>query len=235
MPSQSLSIDGRVLVTKLPLRLIQVSLDTYCISARFRVRGLAPAIVLLFLPILGCARRSPDLPAEGAVQTSATPFQGPGADAIETSEQGFSAGDAQGSEPPFQNDQTIPAGSLLSVRLKDPLVAGSGSKDPFEAVLDEPVVVAGNTLIPRDAIVSGEIESAHVLKGKSGRGYVCLTLNSVQLDGLSVPIQTASLFARQPSRDNANSDTIRLERGRRLTFRLKEQVFLRSNVSKSGQ
>jgi hypothetical protein len=101
--------------------------------------------------------------------------------------------------------------------------------------LEEPVVVAGNTLIPRDALVSGEIESAHVLKSKSDRGYVCLTLNSVHLEGVSVPIQTASLFARQPSGADAKSDTIRLETGRRLTFRLKEQVFLRSNASKSGQ
>ena len=138
-------------------------------------------------------------------------------------------------EPPFQNAEIIPAGSLLTVKLKVPLVAGSGSKDAFQAVLDEPVVVAGNTLIPRDALVSGEIESAHVLKSKSARGYVCLTLNSVKLDGLPVPIQTASLFARQPSGADANSGTIRLETGRRLTFRLKEQVFLHSNSSKGSQ
>ena len=234
MPSQSLFIDGRVLVTKLPLRL-QVSFDTYRASAGFRFRGVAPAIVLLFVPVLGCARRDPHLPAEGAVQSSATPFQDPNSDASEISDQGFSAGDARGTEPPFQNAEIIPAGSFLTVKLTVPLVAGSGSRNPFDAVLDEPVVVAGNTLIPRDAPVSGEIVSAHVLKSKSDRGYVCLTLNSVKLDGALVPIQTASLFARQPSSADANSDRIRLETGRRLTFRLKEQVFLPSSTSKVGQ
>lgn len=203
-------------------------------STGFRFRVLTPAILILFLP-LGCARRDPHLPAEGAVQSSATPFQDPNPDATETGDQGFSAGDSRGTEPPFQNAEIVPAGSLLTVRLRVPLVAGSGSKDPFEAVLDEPIVVGGNTLIPRDALVSGEIESAHVLKSKSDRGYVCLTLNSVKLDGLPVPIQTASLFARQPLGVDANSDTIRLETGRRLTFRLKERVFLRSSPSKNSQ
>lgn len=235
MPSQSLLIDGRVLVTNLPLRLSRVSIEAYRIRARFRFRGLTPAVALLLLVVLGCARRGPRLPAEGAVQSSATPFQDPNADASETGELGFSGGEAQGAEPPFQNAEIVPAGSLLTVRLRVPLVAGSGTKDPFEAVLDEPIVVAGSTLIPRDALVSGEIVSAHLLKSKSDRGYVCLTLNSVKLDGLPVPIQTASLFARQPLGAAANSGTIRLETGRRLTFRLKEQVFLRPNPSRSSQ
>jgi hypothetical protein len=169
------------------------------------------------------------------VQGSATPFQDTGGDATETSEPGFLAGDAHVTGPPFQNAEIVPAGSFLTVRLKVPLLAGSGLKDSFEAILDEPVVVEGNTLIPRDTIVSGEIESAHVLKSKPERGYLRLTLNSMQLDGMSVPIQTASLFARQPSGPDTNSLTIRLEKGRRLTFRLKEQVFLRPSISKSSQ
>jgi hypothetical protein len=204
-------------------------------SARFRLRKLTPAIMLLPLLTAGCARRSPNLPAEGTVQSTATPFQGQSADATEIREPGFSADDAQGAGLPFQNAGIIPAGSFLTVRLKVPLVAGSGLRDSFEAVLEDPVIVDGNTVIPQETIVSGEIESAHVLKSKPDRGYVRLKLNSMQLDGMSVPIQTASLFARQPSGPDTNSLTIRLESGRRLTFRLKEQVFLHSSISKSNQ
>jgi len=54
----------------------------------------------------------------------------------------------------------------------------------------------------------------------------------VQVDGVSVRIQTASLFVRQPTSAVADSVPIGLEKGRRLTFRLKEQVFLHSNPSK---
>jgi hypothetical protein len=114
-------------------------------------------------------------------------------------------------------------------------VAGSGFKESFEALLDEPLIVDGNILIRRDAIVAGEIESAHVSRTGPDRGYVRLTLNSVEVDGTSVPIHTASLFARQLSTSPRDSVTIRLEKGRRLTFRMKEQIFLPPNISKSGQ
>jgi len=121
----------------------------------------------------------------------------------------------------------------VTVRLKVPLLAGSGYRESFEAVLDEPVVVEGNTLIPRDAIISGRIESTHTSRVTPDRGYVRLTLDSVQVDGLDVPIQTASLFARSLPTADADSDTIRLEKGRRMTFRLKEPVFLQLSSSKN--
>lgn len=204
-------------------------------SAHCRSRILTSVMLLVLLLISGCARRSPDLPAEGALQSSPTPLQGQATTATESSEAGFSAGVARGTGPPFQNSDSIPAGSLLTVRLKGPLVAVSGSNGSFEAFLDEPVPVDGNILIPRDAIVSGEIESAHVSNSKPDRRYVRLALTSVQVDGVAVPIQTASLFARQLSAGNADSTAIRLESGRRLTFRLKEQVFFRPNAAKLAQ
>lgn len=190
--------------------------------------------MLLVLALsFGCARRAPDVPAEGTIEGRQTPFQSQGA--TDTDEQGFSTVDTHGAGLPFQNSDVIPAGSLLSVRLKVPLVAVSGSTEAFEAALDGPLLVDGNVLIPGDAVVSGEIESTHVSKAKPDRGYVRLTLDSVQVDGVPVPIQTASLFARQVSGANADPVAIRLERGRRLTFRLKEKVFLHPNVSRSSQ
>ena len=199
-----------------------------------RSRGAVPALLLILLPAFGCSRRTPNLPTEGATQSNPPPFQSQPAPPAEI-RQGFSLTGSQGKGSPFQKSDLIPAGALLTVRLRVPLVAGSGFKESFEALLDEPVMVDGNILISRDAIVRGEIESAHVSKTSPDRGYVRLTLSSVQVDGVSVPIQTASLFARQLSTAPANSVTIRLEKGRRLTFRLKEQIFLPPNVSKNSQ
>ena len=82
---------------------------------------------------------------------------------------------------------------------------------------------------------AGEIESAHVSKTAPDRGYVRLTLTSVEVDGASVPIQTAGLFARQLPSAARDAVTIRLEKGRRLTFRLREHILLHPNVSKGGQ
>jgi hypothetical protein len=174
------------------------------------------------------------LPGENATQGSATPFQGqPATDIAATSQ--ASAGE-QDASLPFQSTDVVPAGTLLTVRLKASLDAVSGSKTPFEALLDEPVTVEGNALIPRDAVLSGEMESAPLSKTHPDRGYLRLTLTSLRVDKTSVPILSASLYVRRQSSDaRAESVTIRLEKGRRLTFRLKEQVFLHPNVSKTGQ
>lgn len=189
-------------------------------------RALVPTTLLILLTV-GCSRRTPNLPSESPAPTSTTSFQSSGL-------QGASE-DVPGTGPPFQNSPLLPAGALVTVRLKVPLIADSGSRDSFEAVLDEPVVVEGNTLIPRDAIVSGRIESAHTSRVTPDRGFVRLTLDSVQVDGLDVPIQTASLFARSLPRADSDSDTIRLEKGRRMTFRLKDPVFLQLSSSKTSQ
>ena len=179
----------------------------------------------------GCSRPTPDLTTEEARQSSPTPFQTQTASAVENDPQASSFPDRI-TDPPFQNPEMVPAGSLVIVRLKAPLAIANGSMESFEAVLDEPVVVDGNALIPRDAVVSGEIESAHIAEIKPDRGYVRLTLTSVQLDGSSVPIQTASLFVRRPWANPASPQVFRLDQGRRLTFRLKDQVFLHPSLSK---
>ena len=195
-------------------------------------RALTPTILLTLLTV-GCSRRSPNVPSEGATQGTPTPFQSQQSIAADSDLHGFVPGDALG--PPFQNSQVLPAGALVTVRLNVPLVAGSGSTESFEAVLDEPVVFEGNIMIPRDAIVSGRIESTHRSRATPDRGYVRLTLASVQVDGFDVPLQTASLFARPLPTADADSDTVRLEKGRRMTFRLKDPVFLQLSSSKNSQ
>ena len=188
----------------------------------------------MLLPAFGCSRPTPNLPTEGATQGNRAPFQSQPTPSPET-RHGFSLTDSQGTGSPLQKSDLIPAGALLTVRLRVPLVAGGGFNESFVALLDEPIIVDGNILIRREAIVSGEIESAHVSKTRPDRGYVRLTLNSLEVDGASVPIKTASLFASQLSPGPRHSMTIRLEKGRRLTFRLKEPISLHPNISKSGQ
>ncbi len=138
---------------------------------------------------------------------------------------------------PFQDSQNLPVGTLLTVRLKDPVSADeSGSGSTFEAVVDKPVVVDGNMLVPRGASVAGRVESARASAVERSRGYVRLTLDEIAIAGHDLPIQTSSLFAR------ANADgqqslagthltsvsTIHLEKGRQLTFRLTEPVYVAS-------
>ncbi len=135
---------------------------------------------------------------------------------------------------PFEDSQNLPVGTLLTVRLKDPVSADdSGPGSTFEAVVDKPIVVEGNTLVPRGAGVAGRVESARASALEHSRGYVRLTLDEIAIAGRDLPIQTSSLFARANA-DGLNPagafptsvSTVHLEKGRQLTFRLTEPVYV---------
>lgn len=115
--------------------------------------------------------------------------------------------------------QDLPAGTLLTVRLKAPLYASNPSRnDFFEAVVEQGVAVQGQTIIPKGATALGRVESAQTSKIRPNRGYLRLVLQSVELGGRRVPVQTTSLFAHQAPLGNAAIAAIHLDKGRRLTF-----------------
>lgn len=136
--------------------------------------------------------------------------------------QGAKGLDSQNADPP-----NLPAGTLLTVRIKDPITSESpGPNGTFEAIVDQPIIIEGNKLIPLGATVYGLVESARASNLERSRGFVRLTLESIQLAGSTVPVQTSSLFVRghaRPMRE-PQSAIVRLEKGRRLIFRLTEPV-----------
>ena len=137
---------------------------------------------------------------------------------------------------PFKTSspQGVPAGTLLTVRLQSSLSSARTATDgTFSAVLDAPIIVEDITVVPRGAPVKGRVESARASEAKRNSGYVRLTLDSMNIDGREVPLQTSSLFARGNALEIADPAgpgsgyskyagprTIRLKKGRRLTFRL---------------
>jgi len=139
---------------------------------------------------------------------------------------------------PFQDPQNLPAGTLLTVRLKNPISAENPDANAsFEAVVDQSVVIEGNKLVPLGTMVSGRVESARASNLKRDNGYVRLTLDSIHLAGLKLPVQTSSLFVRgkagrtqtpqsQVPSGQDSATVIRLEKGRRLVFRLTEPVYV---------
>ncbi len=135
---------------------------------------------------------------------------------------------------PFQ-DENLPPGTLVTVSLKGPISAGSASMhNTFDAVVDEPVVIGGNTVIARGTIVSGRVQSVRTSKVEPYRGYICLALASIHVGGIEVPVQTADLYARQSLTTSKSSSVIRLEKGRRLTFRLTEPAYVSSQRAQSA-
>ena len=203
-------------------------------------------MLLALLWTVGCERPTAVQTADAApAEQHPVPFHA-APDASDATSDGSQSSQAnRETELPFQDAKNLPAGTLLTVRLRSPISAeNSGAKGTFEAVIDEPVVVEGNKLIPRGASVAGRVESAQTSNLRHNRGYVRLALDSIHFAGANLSVQTSSLFVKgsasagldvqgrvEDSRGDVPSNqppagVIRLEKGRRLTFRLTEPVYV---------
>ena len=146
------------------------------------------SLVLLFMSCLtGCSRHIA-VPASGASSDHGQlPFDHP------TDGNGISPTSAFAFE-------SIPARTEITVRLRIPLSsADSRIGSSFEAVVDEPLVQAGKTVLPRGCGVTGRVVAAKASAGPHDPGYLRLTLASIAMNGKSVPLQTSSIFAKGPS------------------------------------
>lgn len=191
-------------------------------------RGVLFSALSLALLTGGCSHPVAVPGDNGAAQPAAqaTPFQ-QGRTKPDDGDEEATASDGKAAPVPFHDRKNLPAGTLISVRLKAPIsVEDAQASDPFQAVVVDPVVVEGDTLIPSGTLVSGRVESARISKLRHNRGYVRLALASVHMAGLDVPVQTASLFARQSPLIGDSPSSIGLEKGRRLTFSLTEPAYL---------
>jgi len=99
----------------------------------------------------------------------------------------------------------VPAGTALMVRLQNTISSASArSGESFEAVVDDPVVVDGQTVVPRGAAVVGKVTMAR----HSGRlhhpGELGLTLVSVDVGGKALPLETSRVYAKGASHKKRN-------------------------------
>jgi hypothetical protein len=207
-----------------------------------------PMWLIMLLAVLwtaGCARPDGTQSDDAALRAEQHPV--PFHEEAATSQPQASAATQEGGRNPdtglpFHESQNLPAGTLITVRLKSPVAATNpGGNGTFEGMIDEPVVIEGSKLIPRGATVTGRVESARASNVKRDHGYVRLALDSIKMGDVSLPIQTSSLFVRGNAADaqatpgkvasgetpsEASPVVIRLEKGRRLTFRLTEPAYV---------
>jgi hypothetical protein len=80
--------------------------------------------------------------------------------------------------------------------------------DLFQAVLDEPLLVAGRTVAPQGTPVTGSVVAARASASLNDPGYLRLTLAFLVVNGKSVPLQTSSIFARGGSYEKRRAPTI---------------------------
>lgn len=99
----------------------------------------------------------------------------------------------------------IPAGTPVTVHLQTLLSsATSRSGDSFEAVLVEPLIIRGQMVAPRGAILAGRVLEAKAAAEPQEPGYMRLTLTTLALNGRQVPIQTSNIFLKGGFRQKSN-------------------------------
>ena len=130
----------------------------------------------------------------------------------------------------------LPSGTLLTVQLEDSLVASQVHPgDAFPAIVAAPLTIDGDTVIGHGTAVTGRVESAQTQADRPGlvpgAGYFRLSLSAITIGGRQLALQTSSLFTRGTflganGLSSGASDGVRVQKGRRLTFRLTAPVSL---------
>ena len=171
-----------------------------------RSRSLAIAVLFLAqLLVSGCHQASKQ---SATVSNSADPTATqPASGSMSTAN---NAGDAAAVPATSDAEQTpqkliVPEGTRIAVRLQQPLSSRSAYPGQrFEAVIDEPVVVGNQVILPSGAPVEGHVVQVR----RSGRlhhpGVLGLTLDKVTVNQQIIPLTTAHVVARGGSHKKRN-------------------------------
>jgi hypothetical protein len=89
---------------------------------------------------------------------------------------------------------SIPSGTLIQVRLQDPLdTATNVTGETFQVILDRAIVVNGMTVARRGSILEGELTRVERSGRVQGRAAMSMQLTSLRVNGQTYPIQTEIL------------------------------------------
>jgi hypothetical protein len=155
------------------------------------------SVLLVVLTLAGCSQRE-SLPAtnENATADEHLPFA--------------ATSDKDGIFPTGSLTPTaIPAGTPVTIHLQLSLSsATSRAGDSFEAVLDQPIIVRGQVVALRGAVLVGKVLDARASDQLQEPGYMRLALTAISINGKSFPIQTSSIFVKRGAHGNRNSTVI---------------------------
>jgi len=206
-------------------------------SRNWKLKIVAWLAVLPLAYGLGCARQLvPQVTGESSPAAQQLPFERPA--------------ETRGISPTSElMPAVIPTGTLVAVRLHSSLSSVfSHPGDTFDAILDEPIIIQGQTVAPQGAPIAGKVLDARPAGESTDAGYLRVVLTAVWLNGKFIPMQTSSVFAKggprggrnvpqrvTPIASPAKSDPAALSRQldvhydpeQRLTFRLNEPLSLR--------
>jgi hypothetical protein len=174
------------------------------------------ALVVLSSVLTGCSgapdiskAASTDQPATAAPagSSAAAPFSSrePATTEAKTEKKGLFGGNSS----LIPTSVTVPVGTVIAVRLQSSVSSATASPgESFDAVLDEPLVVKGETVAPSGTPVTGRVVEAKSSGRLHDSGYLRLTLASITINGKAIPVQTSSLFAKGSNHNKRNAALI---------------------------
>ncbi|OFV97760.1 MAG: hypothetical protein A3F68_12865 [Acidobacteria bacterium RIFCSPLOWO2_12_FULL_54_10] len=94
--------------------------------------------------------------------------------------------------PAKGKSETIPAGTIVTVRIMDSLDSEINyAGETFRATLDNPLTVDGRVIIHRGAEAIGRLTTSEASGRFRGRSVIGIELTAINFDGKSVAIQTS--------------------------------------------
>lgn len=132
--------------------------------------------------------------AAGVLTWVALATQSPAAEAMRGPRVHSEASESSNSPVPNSSPTLhVQPGAALQVRLNRSLsTAQNRAGDRFTATLAEPVSVNGRTAFPKGAQVTGRVEESAASGRLKGRAHIMLALESIQLNGRTLPLSTSA-------------------------------------------
>jgi hypothetical protein len=91
----------------------------------------------------------------------------------------------------------VPAGTKVNVRLTQGIdVDASKAGQTFKAIVDDPVIIAGSTVIPRGASAVVQAVSVQQSGKMKGSDKISLKLNSISFGGMAYPVASEYVEAK---------------------------------------
>jgi hypothetical protein len=107
------------------------------------------------------------------------------------------------------SEKEIPAGTEVVIRMIDDVDSEvSRVGQTFKASLDEPVIVSGNTMIPRNVDVTVKLIEDQQSGKLTGRTELTLALVDVTVDGKQVPVVTQEVTQASESRTGRTAKVV---------------------------
>ncbi len=153
------------------------------------------------------SRRQENRSAPPRTEAESYPSGAPAAPAPASSSETASAPAAPA--PPQPQSYTIPAGSVVTVRLVDGIDSSRNhAGDEFAATVDSPLAANDRVIVPRNSDARVRLVQAKTAGHMTGRSELEVTLVSISIGGTSYPVQSAAIQKQGASRGTRTAETV---------------------------